>query len=436
MAGEIRRSLRNQITSSGSPDRLRDMFTHIFTFFEDHPSFTRIASYYGENGTGFGFSNASDESGENAWVIWRNTGGAQPYDMAWRWSFNSFSTSGVSGSWSVGSSNWGVAVAVAFHSSSASFAGTTNNNGQDSFNNSNPWKSGSLVFPTQNMAGGSEQTEQRYAALVDNSPGSGTGEISIVGDDDGWVIVWDQESDNDIDSHAVFERYVPFVSGTSHPYFMSCDDASDAMLQNTAIGSYSDTNGPNGGVSVGLENTNEDHTKNGGVFIGVSSYANMYKPPIPLSNSIGEIYEWPYIIGVIDNKFGDRAPVGYLNLVRTTYPVLTSSDLINSGAEDLRIVQRTASTGHPSMTIPWTGSVEPPAGTFYPGTAVFMTGAFGFTNVSASLKTEFGIQAEGTGGGGTELVPIYRGENPPGTFVYSEGSPPVGAVNVILVGFR
>ena len=435
MAGQLRFSLLNLVTASTLAGRNRDTFTHVFDFFESHPGFERIASYFGTSGTGFGFTNASDQSGENAWVIWRNVSGSQTYDVAWRWSYNSFSDAGTNGDWNCGASDFGVSWAVAFHSSSASFAGTTNNDGADSFENSNPWKSGSLVFPRQSMAGGINAVDQKYSHLLDSAVGANT-RINIAGDDDSFVVVLDESDNNVWDSIALFERYNSFYN-YSHPYFSYGAESMNALLQNTALGSFAVSNNANGGISTTLEQANEDNGLNLGVFIPVTSYQNLYRAPIPLSDSLGQIQEWPYIVGAEDGQFGYNVPLGYLNLVRNSYQSLTSSDLLGSGSANPRMVQRTATTSHPTLTIPWTGSVEPLTGVFYSEPLVFMTGAFGMTQLTASLKTDFAVSSgESTGSGPSAQVPIFRGENPPGTFVYSEGSPPAGAINVIIIGFK
>lgn len=435
MSGQLRFRLDNEITSSGNPDRSRDIFTHGLNYFDDHPNFTRVASYYGVNGTGFGFSNASDESGENAWAIWRSTAATVAFDVALRWSYNSFSTAGVSGSWAAGSSNFGMSLCVAFHSSGQAFAGTTNNNGQDSFNNSNPWKSGSLCFPRQNMAAGSEETEQRLSGLFESSFGSGTGRLHIAGDDDGFVFAWDNTDNGSYDSLAVFEKFIPFVSGASVPYFFYCSDTSNNLVQNTALGSIVDSNTLQGGISLALDGTNEDHGINSGSYIPKTAYHNLYAQPIQLTSSADEpIREWPIIVGVDEGlAVGIDAPLGHLNLVRTSWQSLTSSDLLRSGSDDQRLALRTSTVSQPTLTMPWTASVSPSAGTFYSNATVFMTESVGFTVVTSSNLSQFASTVPATGGGVT-LVPFYRGLVS-SEFVYQKNTPPAGATDVVIIAF-
>lgn len=439
MTGQLRFRLDNEITSSGNPDRARDLFTHMLNYFEDHPNFSRVASYYGVNGTGFGFSNASDESGENAWAIYRSSNSSPNFDVAIRWSWSSFSTPNVSGSWQAGASNFGPSLAVAAHSSSAAWAGTANDNGQDSFANSNPWKSGSLVWPRQNMVGGSEETEQRYTGIIDTSLGSGTGRLHIAGDDTGFVVAWDDTDNGSFDSLIVFERYISFVSGANTPFFFYSAESSNNMIQNTSLGGLVDNNNLNGSISVSIDGTNEDHGFNSGSFSARTAYQNLYIAPVPMTASADDpIREWPIIVGSDDTmSIGSFGAFGHLNLVRNSYQSLTASDLLRSGSDDQRLVIRTSTLTHPTLTMPWTASVSPPAGTFYSNATVFMTESIGFTAVTSSNADQFALGAFAeTGGGGAETVTIFRGENPPGTFVYSEGTPPVGAVNVIIVGFK
>ena len=71
--------------STGYPSTVEEACQYWFNsnsqFFDAHPAYTRIASYYGIGGTGFDSPTGSNPSGDNRWGVWRNSSAQDPYDV-------------------------------------------------------------------------------------------------------------------------------------------------------------------------------------------------------------------------------------------------------------------------------------------------------------------------------------------------------------------
>jgi len=203
----------------------RELFTTFVQYYDRHPNFTRIASNYGTNGTGLENSYFfSGSSGEQAFVIFRSVSSSKNYDIALMWSYNSNYTAGT---WT-GNQTFGAGIMMAWHSSSAAWSGSVNNNGTDAFlTSSRPWKTGSVVFPRANSVGGTWATNQNAPLKLVSTVLSlnDLWQVTVIGDDE-TTYAFAQSADASIigDSRYFWAwgTYTPLTSAYNLPLFMYC----------------------------------------------------------------------------------------------------------------------------------------------------------------------------------------------------------------------
>jgi len=160
-----------------------NIFATVVRTLETHPDWQRIAWYKGYNGTGLtGRYLEPGSSGPGAFAVYRaiNTSNNKPFDFVISWSDNFALNPQPNGRWTnYGES--GVGFAMAYHTSSVAWGGTTFNDGTDSFDTSSinePWKANSFVFPRDNGVDGGNQitrntiTNTFYITPVSFSPGA------------------------------------------------------------------------------------------------------------------------------------------------------------------------------------------------------------------------------------------------------------------------
>lgn len=413
-------------SGSTNPERNRNIHAEMVKVFDAAPGWERIASNYGSGGTGLEATGQANPSGEQAWAVWRNVSGSVAHDVAIKWSWSSFYSAGE---FEGGSSNWGVGLTVAFHSSSQAWNGTTSNNGTDTFPSGQPWKSGSLIFPRQNASGGIHQTEgdREYMGLFSLSLAQGN-MISAVDNDNIFFAYNDTNVSNSAGSHETifyFGRYIPESgSNVTFPYIYFCEEASaDPGNMFVPLYSYGDlveANDRNHGLSFSSSSIPD-----------VTNYILSYDLTTTsnsgtLSLSSGSVLQ-EHPIYILRNETLSTNPdinnvgaIGRLDFVRATRATdISNLDRVDNDSKLILsrswVVQ--PANSYPSfITIPWV------SGTLMP------------TGSSTNKTSNFVLPVTG-GTTGTTLIALYRGENPPGTFVYSEGTPPAGASNVIIVGF-
>lgn len=250
MAGQIR-TLTRIFEAESSPGGNQEVHTTICQYFDNHPGFQRIASNFGTSGQGFKSSKYfSGSSGENAWAVYRAASGSIKYDVSFVWSWNENYTVNT---WTAGTP-YGVGMSLAWHSSSASWNGTTGNLGSDTFlTSSKPWKASSVVFPRTNETGGAFATNKNCVAkIVDSTLQTGLWQMTMIGDDDftyGFLQSADLALVGDARLFFCFGKYTPLTSSYNLPLvvFTSYTIAPQVTTGDTSL---SENGGlQNGGIS-------------------------------------------------------------------------------------------------------------------------------------------------------------------------------------------
>lgn len=413
-------------SGSTNPNINRNIHAEMVQLLDSAPGWQRIASYYGSAGTGLDATGGANPSGEEAFVVYRNVSGSQPYDVAIKWSWSNFYAAGA---FEAGISNWGVGITVAFHSSSQAWNGTTANNGTDSFPSGQPWKSGSVIFPRQNAFGGVHATEgdREYMGLFSLSLNTGN-MISACDNENIFFAYNDSHISNSTGTHKTlfyFGKYVPESgSGVNFPYIYCAEDTTTSIfsIPGVAYGGTAETNDSNHGVSFISSSVPDVISYT--LSFDLTSTTNSGTVPRTSGSVLNE-----YPIYIIPNEniisgqpsgsnIGTLGRLDFIRLTRATD--VANLDRVDSDTK-LILSRSAAGTGgavNPAfITIPWI------SGTLMP------------TGSSTNKTSNFVLPV--TGGGTTTIsrTPIFRGENPPGTYVYSQGTPPNGATNVIIIGY-
>ena len=192
MAGTVRGSIEHLITAAGGLPQHRDSSIALIKFLESHPSWTSIASQ-GNGATGapstWTYTGGANDPGDNAWVVFRNTGGVNSWHLFIQFSWNAgFGTAPGS----PGDSPWGFgsAVQMAFDTSGGTsiWNGGTANLGVDA-KASPVWVADGgtlIVFPRGNGAGGSFNVNKEACASLTQADGV-PARLQFVADDD---FVW------------------------------------------------------------------------------------------------------------------------------------------------------------------------------------------------------------------------------------------------------
>lgn len=218
--------------ADGSSIPARNVFYRIAEFLDFHPAYDRIASQVGVSLDTISFPNAV---GMNAYGVWRKASGSHIWDVIVAYNTSSLvSSPGGELLYHYNTSSLphpSIGFAFAWHSSSQAWAGTTVNDGTDSFVIS-PWKSGSVVLPSENSdipfdvgyfgAG--------YKSFAPNKNLLTTFDISIISSTTNKLIL---SADNNsfyaglcvddavISEYVCFQKYVPITASYNLPYFMN-----------------------------------------------------------------------------------------------------------------------------------------------------------------------------------------------------------------------
>ena len=241
MAGPIRYFVDAYSDDGANAPSVRNVFAQCARFFDTHPGYDRIAADF-DGGAGFGPTNFTSESNENSFGVWRAVSASITFDVALKWSYNQF----YDDNWDT-PSNFGFAIAMAYHSSSEAWNGTTNNDGTDSF--TVPWKSGSIVFPRTNGPGGSNHTDRNAMLQLFSSIASPI-RIHVVGDNDAFFILTEiQPAENpevdDLAGMGIYEAYN--TSSTDLPFFQI---GTNQITTNFEYGNITQAATDDGGLSV------------------------------------------------------------------------------------------------------------------------------------------------------------------------------------------
>lgn len=249
MAGQIR-TLTRVVQPTTNDDGAREIFATIVQYFNEHPNFQRIASKYGTNGTGLGSALLfSGSSGEQAFAVFRTLSSSVTYDVSVCWSWT---TNYTVGTWT-GTQTYGAGLMLAFHSSSAAWSGSVNNNGNDAFfTSSKPWKAGSIVFPRGNSTGGTWATNMNAPLKMGDLTVNQLWQLTVLGDDE-TTYMFAQSADASLIGDArhfwAFGKYAPLTSSYNLPLFMLGAYTLDPIFDignptNETIASYQ-----NGGIA-------------------------------------------------------------------------------------------------------------------------------------------------------------------------------------------
>lgn len=247
-------------TDTGNGIPARSFFARVAEFFDDHPSYTRVAS---QLGTSLGATTFPNAVGQNAYGVWRKSG-SDTHDV-----IVAYSTSSAAEAFSPGgplmwlyvspdTTGNGVGVNVAWHSSSAAWQGTTNNDGFDVFVGS-PWKSESIVLPSENshVAYLDPANNNGYPGYAPNKNLLTTIPTNGIPTNYHAVLSADENSfylglaaDNTTTNYVCFQRYTPTTSSYSLPYAMHTSNVGNGYLVYVSDLEYGRLPAGGGGLTI------------------------------------------------------------------------------------------------------------------------------------------------------------------------------------------
>lgn len=435
MAANLQSGIYPLTTSDGIP--ARSFFHQIAAFFDSHSSYTRIASQLGVSLDTISFP---DKVGQNAYGVWRKQG-AHTHDVLVGYLTSSAGIAYPGGQVYYGYVsntfiNVGVGISVAWHSSSAAWQGTTNNDGADLFVDS-PWKSESIVLPSENshipwtdLVGGYSvyaPNKNNLAPIPATSADAG-GFAVISSDEDSFYV--GLSNSTIIFSYLCFQRYTPTTSSYDLPYFMCTSNTPNNYLVYTTAQDFGRFYYGGGGLTI---------RKNlPGVLYTSVSYDAQAHISFVLQTATPAVEEnlrdfapdnksWafsPYLL----SPYVDRRYVGYPNFM-VIAPGYTVYDRI--GSASFLGVGNSANGGAGANTcIPWgtnyTGSY--PTGSFYLKALLFSTGV-------NSIHTTHAVSMSNIFDPLTIISPtqsLYRGILIGNTY-YGNDNPPVPSATDVAV---
>ena len=236
----------------------RSFFTRVAEFFDNHPSYTRIASQIGFSLDAMTFP---AEVGQNAYGVWRKTG-VDTHDVLVAYTTSSAPSPGGTLYWHYADSaavGNGVGFMVAWHSSSVAWQGTTNDDGSDFFVDS-PWKPEAIVLPSENshIAFLDATNYTNYRAYAPNKnlltpiPTDGippTYYAVISADENNFYI--GLATDTEVTNYVCFQRYTPTTSSYDLPYTMQTSNVDSGYVVYVSDLAYGRVwPGAGGGVTI------------------------------------------------------------------------------------------------------------------------------------------------------------------------------------------
>ena len=356
MSGTVRFALNNNVTGAAGDTKTRASFFWIANFLDNHPAYSRVASYYG-GGTGW------LDSGEKTFGVWRNNSSSYgKWDIFVGWSYNSYPNSS-NPFWKISVSNFGVGIGIAAHSTSVAWQGTTNNDGTDTFGNfvSHPWKTGSVIFPATNGKHGTNSIIKNAMLPFRYNAGTGTSRIHAIGDNDNLAFLYSEANDSVFNYAFYFCEYTPVTSSYVFPYMMylyNTDISTENFIRSSPISEYQ------GGISFDLSGA---FSRGSTELVQFDYNQTATDILMPVNFQTGKIFEYPLQVaaGGAHKSYG-----GFTNFLRIVSKRLSSRDRLGSATR--MVVGNGTGTGV-SASVPWDGSTNPGGGTSHSGTNEFVT---------------------------------------------------------------
>lgn len=402
----------------------QNYFNNIVTFFDNNAGFTRIASYYGVGGTGFTSATGSNPSGYNRWAVWRKIFGQNSFDLWFGLAEDCFAfppSIDPSGSFNIGKFDNtvpGMGLIVSFHPSSASWNGTTNNNGKDQFLHYSMWKSGSNILPSSNQRYGLSYPSQSIGVNVLNNTINDVSGCIVLNEDNFAILNYSIDNAN---SFVFFENYSARSSSYNLPYSLV---KVENVFKDVTIGKITDTGNARGGNFIKQKNDNNLSGSYGFVVkvpLGFSAPYNL-TAVIPPNASNYEYYKTPYSMLLNDYK---QQYVGHSNFIQIAQNKFSAGDKFLSSSEI--VIYKNSEY---CFICPWSSSFAILTGSGYTN-LVHTVSLISTVSQSYSHTTESNLRDMASVGFGR--APFYRGLLA-GNYVYGTTNPPaVGATNVVVI---
>jgi len=394
MSGPLYR-LSAIVTGSGIAAS-QNVFYWMRKAFDAHPGFTRIASYYGQGGSGLGPNDGSDDgpSGDCRWAVYRRTTG-YPLDVMIAQN-NGESAGGntntdPSGSYTIGGASVGVGFAAAWHPSGEPWNGTTANNGQDSF--TTPWKGGSAVLPRTNSWWWYASASLNDLAPLCNQPYlASSASFHFLGDDNNFILLGDggtilTPSPND----GIFRFLggVFYINPASASFDLTYLMMSEGMNFWSGVGTTPGRgirkdmeNDPvGGGVWISQPGGNQPFT--GSFGFGLDWDLGVTDAQQELFHQVSSVGTGSYILEspiLVFATYPANCYIGHIDFIRMVNPTLQCYDVIANGSR--MIIGWGSNTGFTttitSASLPWSASYGMPSsvsGTFYTSGTAYLSGS-------------------------------------------------------------
>jgi hypothetical protein len=420
---------------------------------DSHAGFTRIASYYGVGGTGLGRPDGTDggASGDARWAVYRKTVGTDTYDLmiAANVQGGNSTVTDPSGSYYIATNDYGLGFAVAWHSSSQAWNGTTASNGNDSF--VTPWKSGAIILPRSNGLWGIHSSSRNnlsplyYANFSNQQYLRNSGTLNFIADHDNFLFFGDGGTVADEPNNAVYSLFggvfyiTPASSSFNLPYLMlaKLSDGEKSPIQR----GYAFTNkSTNNSTAAGLwisKPVSSSITYNSNSFgygldwdVAATDVSMSLFEAHPTTGTGSYTLEHPILVfGAVPFMY-----MGYLDFLRVVSPKYKSGDRIGSGSRAVlgwgsNVTKESSFT---SCSIPWSssfGKVTPVSGTFYSSGNVFLLETtHSYTHMTQSTLYDIILSS-----GSTNI--FYRARSG-ANYVYDVNNPPGGSDIVLIGKFR
>lgn len=348
-------------TSFTQAQRASTALYDFYKFFDDHPSYEIIAINTGSFSTNIGGGIGkplspffSSSFGENSWFVARTLSSSVPFDLAFIGSYNSFySAAPTTGKWRDTSTNHGMSFIVAWHSSSAAWAGDNNTVGDCDLPTS-PWKSGSLAPCRMNGVGGSTATDLNGVVNFLQSPtGTPQSRFLVGADDEKFFIIEEMRAATTTTNRVTFGGvYTSLTSSTTVPLvtFM----ANPTLLNNRNLQFGRELFGLGDGAAAGGISINPN--ENIYCFFSTSP-TQFFSNRVSNQPSKADIHFWSLFV-TESNTPTANGDVGVFDLIGfSTQPVLgTFSDV--SGNQYYGSPMNIAAHLY-SIVVPWSGSLLP-----------------------------------------------------------------------------
>ena len=337
---------------------LTSIFYGCKNFLDNHPGFQRIASYSGSLPSS-GFNPVAWEDfpmGERAFCVWRAVSASNnvdstlipnavpTFDIAISVAYNETTTTNPR-SWK-STLDYGLTFSMAWHSSSRSWAGTSNNNGTDTFTAgaSAPFSASSIVFPRVNGTSGTDATNRNGMLTFDNGTIAATDStLFCTGDND--TLAFILRPANAVASKVIILGGYQRVSSSHNvPLFLW-----DGTVRGTDIGST--TNRTGGGIAASSSN---------GVRLGRIDYPGYFNDPADTSfkNSLNfsDIMEFP--ISIFQYETSHYRPAGSLHSISASNYAPSRPLFFTNGSNTRLLVKINAGVSNIHLTFPWSGSID------------------------------------------------------------------------------